>query len=424
MKSYNVKLNTILIIIVCLLLTTGTFAHDSRRPKFFPRIYNNGDNIEFPFERTYQDAPLFLHALLNYDFHPLWHYEWEKNLFSRNNLRMSTGSVTTAELLVESQLFLNNDLSDGFWFHSRGFWSSNRHQNKRVLTIFLGLEKLVYKENLTLFILAHPRFEKEYLGVQLGFSVYGNDRQNYLNIGLVLEDLVYDKKNDRNGKTLKKPRGLQWFMRYGKNKWWIYSDGNLNTGFKRKYPDIGNLIVENFHQQQINNVNLKLYYKTDVSTLFMVNFYHYHFTEEKTYEAYQNNYNYKNNIYDVSIQYFFPLKERIRFRLATHYVIQKAKSVGYSQHKYKRQEILPAVFFDYLWIKHQIELGYMFTLQSWEYNSINSVYDFNLENGYFDKIYLGYKYHFNPNAILHLSISHQLNVRGFGGGNIQYLMFF
>ena len=337
---------------------------------------------------------------------------------------MSTGSVTTAELLLDSQLMLNNDLSGGFWFHSRGFWSANRHQNKRVLTIFLGLEKLVYKENLALFVLAHPRFDKEFLDVQFGFSIYGNNRQNYLNMSLILDDLVYDKKNDRNGKTLKKPRGVQWFIRYGKDKWWIYSDGNLNTGFERKYPDTGNPIAENFHQQQINNVNFKIYYNTGNFSLFQINFFHYHFTEEKTYEANQNNYNYKNNIYNMSMQYFFPLKERIRFRLVSHYVIQKTKSVGYNQHKYKREEILPAIFFEYLWTKHHLELGYMFTLQGWEYNSFDSANDFRLENGYFDKIYLGYKYHFNQNAILHLSISHQLNVSGFGGGNIQYLMFF
>ena len=43
---------------------------------------------------------------------------------------------------------------------------------------------------------------------------------------------------------------------------------------------------------------------------------------------------------------------------------------------------------------------------------------------YRDKLIVGWRYNFSPDARILLSVSHEVSARGFGGGNVQFQMFF
>jgi hypothetical protein len=408
--------------VIILLITVGSINSQAGENTFYSSLAAT-DEFDFPFEDAYTDAGLYLHALANFDYHPRWHFEWQKNLFSGNALQITTGSVTSKELLVDGQLMLNQDLSKGWWFSMRGLWRSTFHHNKRDITAYLGLERQIIK-NSTIFLLFHPRYDKEFADAQIGFSLYGKNRQQYLNLAMVIEDFSYDHKNDRGGETNQMPIGMQWFLRYGKGKWWIYSDGNIGTGFKRSFPDPEKSPLTTSHQQQVNYFNVKLFYKADLSSLLELSIYQYRFVDAKTFYQSENDYDYRNVINDVSIQYVLPFREKYRLRLLTHYVHQEAKAVGYRQHEYSRDDIIPAAFLEWIQDDHMVDVGYMFTWFNWSYVAGIENRSYQLNDGYFDKIYLGYTYQFNANAVLHISISHQIKVSGFGGANAQYMMFF
>lgn len=405
-----------------LMISIG-FIHSQAGENTYYSILSTSDEFDFPFEDAYTDAGLYLHALANFDYHPRWHFEWQKNLFSGNALQITTGSVTSKELLVDGQLMLNENLSKGWWFSMRGLWRSTFHQNKRDITAYLGLERQIIK-NSTIFLLFHPRYDKEFADAQIGFSLYGKNRQRYLNLAMVIEDFAYDHKNDQGGKTNQMPIGIQWYLRYGKGNLWIYSDGYLGTGFKRSFPDPEKSPLITSHQQQVNYFNFKLFYETGLSSLLELSIYQYHFVDAKTFYQSEDDYDYRNVINDISIQYLLPFREKYRLRLLVHYVYQEANSVGYHQHEYNRDDIVPAAFLEWIQDNHKVDVGYMFTWFNWNYTAAIESRNYQLDNGYFDKLYLGYTYQFNANAALHISISHQIKVSGFGGANAQYMMFF
>jgi hypothetical protein len=107
-----------------------------------------------------------------------------------------------------------------------------------------------------------------------------------------------------------------------------------------------------------------------------------------------------------------------------HYVTQHARSIGHHGHDYTRKDIMPMLSYEYLWSEDSIELGYMFTVSSWQYDSTTEDNHYRLDGGYYDKIYFCYTHHFDQESKIHLSLSHEVNFGGFGGGNLRYMMFF
>jgi hypothetical protein len=113
-----------------------------------------------------------------------------------------------------------------------------------------------------------------------------------------------------------------------------------------------------------------------------------------------------------------------RIRLIGQYTFQNAGGAGFSPHDFHREDFMPAVFYEYLWTRHILELGYMFSWNQWDYDHANNEKDYSLDSGKFDKVYIGYTYKFTESAQLHLSVSHQPIIEGFGGGSVQYIMHF
>ena len=69
-----------------------------------------------------------------------------------------------------------------------------------------------------------------------------------------------------------------------------------------------------------------------------------------------------------------------------------------------------------------IEVGYMGSLQRWDYQGTN--FEPPQWENYIDKVKLGYTFQFKDKAFLQFSVSHVTTIWGFGGGNVQFWLEF
>lgn len=381
-----------------------------------------GGEVLREYEEPYRDRLLYLHALINYELNAFWQNDWEQRFFSGNGFRLTVGSVTTTDLLGDGQLALNPDLGGGWRFRGVGTWLATRHLNAEEKSTFMGLERHIFRE-FSIFLLTDPSFDKENTDACLGVLAADKTREKYLSAALVWEDFVYGEKNPRGGVSIRDPLAFQWFLRYGTDKWWVYSDGKLSTGFERSFPDQELSPLEQYHRQRIQRLTGKGYYRPAPTTILRGSFYYYRFDEAKNFYQAEYDYRYRNTLYNGSLELILPTGTRARFRALSHYVRQEAGSSGFSGHDFERNDFLAGVFYERILSRHSIDLGYMAALFDWNYNGFTGEAG-ERQNGYADKLKLGWSYAFAKNARIHISISHQVNIGGFGGANLQYLMFF
>ena len=389
---------------------------------FFSNVNIHANPFAWNFERHYKDKLLYIHSLLNYELNPLWHFNWEENLIRKSGIIVSFGSVEIDDLLCNTQVVINQNLGSGWWFRAKSNWYASQHKNTEEKSNFLGFEKNVFK-NYSLFFLLAPAFNKEEFDIKMGISITNSNLKKYFRVALCLDDFVYDQKNDKGGKTSREPVGIEWLLRYGKNKLWFFSEGKYSKGFKRNYRDIKRSPEVNFHQQQINNLNMKLHYHVPQKMLLQFSFSHYHFSETKKFYDSALDYSYLNEINDCAFKSIFRITNKNRIRLESHYIIQNSNCCGFKNFKYKRRELLPAFFYEYILKKNTWEVGLMGAMYNWDYDAKNSLENYD-QNDFVDKVKLGWTYNFNQKANLQISISHVISINGFGGGNVQYLMFF
>ncbi len=134
-------------------------------------------------------------------------------------------------------------------------------------------------------------------------------------------------------------------------------------------------------------------------------------------------YDYSNTVFDVAVEHTRRIAERHRLRLLVHYVDQQAESIGFNGHDYDRQDILAGVFYEYLWPMSGVTFAYMAGQSDIIYIASDPGGDYKLDD-YRDKVMLGWRYTFSEDAQIRLSISHEAADQGFGGGALQFQMFF
>jgi hypothetical protein len=380
-------------------------------------------DFEWTKEFGYQDRLLFIHPFVNYDYNAYWYNDWEKNYFKGNGFIFSVGSVTTHELLVDGQLVLNQSLGAGWRFRGEGRWSETLHLKNVVKRPFMGLEKKVVF-NSSLYLIVNPAYDKEYTDLNFGILYADSTYENYLRVGLLWEDFVYDDKNNREGVTDKVPYAMQWYARYQWDQFAVYSQGRLSQGFERRYPNEELSPVMTSHDLQHSNATAKFYYfPSDVSIL-NLSLYHYRYEETKTFYADSLNYNYKSHITDIGLDYLITLEDVNRLRLQLHYVTKSGQSVGYREHNFDRDDFLSAFSYERFFGRHIIELQYMFALPSWDYQSFHDQEPSSECKGTMDKIKIGWTYQFPQSSKIHISVSHEVQVGNFGGANLQYILLF
>jgi len=109
--------------------------------------------------------------------------------------------------------------------------------------------------------------------------------------------------------------------------------------------------------------------------------------------------------------------------LLLHYVDKKAESRGFNEHNYDRSDVLGGAFYEYLWPNSGVMFGYAFGQPDIAFRAPDPTGNYNLDD-YRDKLIIGWRYSFSEDAQIHVSLSHEVSVQGFGGGAVRFQMFF
>ena len=377
---------------------------------------------DWELENGYDDDMLYLHALVNYSHDLYWQLDWERRLLQQNAFRLNTASVSADELHTVADLNINQDLNEKWRFQARAFRHETKYRPSRDDQLFLGLERAIM-ESSSVFLMATPQFNKEFMDLYAGYTFYRQDRQQYVRVGVLLEDMVFASKNELGGEYEEKPLALQWTVRLGREDWWIFSEGKIGTGFERIFPDADASPELSRHDRQENFVRLKFtrLVGSDVAWSAWVDW--YEFSELKTFRQPGLDYDYTNRQLNFAAEYIQTFRDRHRLRFLAHYVQQDAGSRGFNEHDYDRTDVLGGAFYEYLWPMSGLMFAYAFGIPDAEYLSLDDTRNFTLDD-YRDKVIVGWRHNFSADAQILFSISHEVSVNGFGGGNLQFQMFF
>jgi hypothetical protein len=377
---------------------------------------------EWELEDGYDDDMLYLHALVNYSHDLHWQLEWERRLLKDNAVQLNSGSVAAAELLTSVDININQDLSEKWRFQGRAFRHENKHRPGKQEDLFFGLERS-FLQSSSLFFMATPQYDKEFIDLLAGYTFYRDERQQYARVGLLFEDLTYATKNDLEGKYEQEPISVQWAVRLGAEDWWIFSKGRVGTGFERVFRDAQASPELARHDQQENWAQVK--FTTVVSEVIAWSTWidWYEFNETKLFRQPGFDYEYANSQLNVAAEYVQTLRDRHRLRFVAHYVTQDASSRGFNAHDYDRTDVLAGAFYERLWLRNTLLLAYAFGLPDAQFLPEDTSRAFTLDE-YRDKVIVGWRHTFSADAQLLFSVSHEVAAQGFGGGNLQFQMFF
>lgn len=380
-------------------------------------------DADWEFEDPYKDQMLYLHALVNYSYDLQWQYDWERRQFVNNAIRINTGSVTSKELLTDIDLNINQPLNDKWRFQGSFRRNGLRQRPEREDRLLVGFERSLF-ESSAVYVTVNPEFNKEFIDVAVGYTFYRDDRQQYIRVGTLIEDVNYETKNDLGGKTDQQPIALQWALRLGlANDWYIYSDGEVGSGFERSFPDATASPDVSHHDRRSNSAQLRVSRASDDGTVWSAWVEWYDFNEVKWFRQPGLDYDYENTQLDFAVEHVRMLGARHRLRLLMHYVDQKADSRGFNEHDYDRADVLGGAFYEYLWPNSGATFAYAFGQPDIAFQAPDAAESYTLDD-YRDKLSIGWRYNFSKDAQIHVSISHEVSVNGFGGGAVRFQMFF
>lgn len=380
-------------------------------------------DTDWSFENPYRDQMLYLHALVNYSHDLQWQFDWERRQLADSALRVNTGSVTSTELLTDVDLNVNTTLNDKWRFQGNFRRTGLRQLPSLEERLLLGFERSVF-ESSAVYLTVNPEFNKEFIDVAAGYTLYRDERQQYVRIGALIEDLNYQTKNDRGGVTEQSPIALQWQIRLAlPNDWYLYSEGQAGRAFERVFPDSSLSPDISLHNRRTQKGQLKVSRTAENGTAWSVWLDWYDFNEAMQFRQPGFDYDYKNTQLSIAAEHVRVLRDRHRLRLLVHYVDQKAESRGFNEHDYDRTDVVGGAFYEYLWPSSGATLAYAFGLPEITYRAPDSTENYGL-NDYRDKLIVGWRYNFSDNAQVHVSLSHEVSVQGFGGGAVRFQMFF
>ena len=134
-------------------------------------------------------------------------------------------------------------------------------------------------------------------------------------------------------------------------------------------------------------------------------------------------YRYRNAFHHAGCKYLHPFKMRHRVLAGIDCVIQTARARGYRDYQYERREVLPQLFYEYMFSRNTVEIGLIGSYYHWNYNESDERHDNTAEGKHVQKARVGWIYDFGEAKLL-LTISHVLSISGFDGANVQYVTYF
>lgn len=364
------------------------------------------------------DSPLlFVHPLVNYALHPEWLAAWEQVRISRHAVLATFGSVSTDELGVDAAWTLNHELAAGLWFRNDLLWRQTRHLDFERAELLLGLEKRLYGP-LGAVVLCQPAHAKEDLDLQVGAIVASRDRRRYAQVVYVMDDLVFDKKNDAGARTLQPPHGLAWLARGERGDWSAYTEGRWLQRFERQYPDTARTPDLAAHDRQSGDLVMRLRRAPASGVHLEFSFACAKFLESHAYRDPARNDHYEGWIAQGGARSVLPLSSRWRLRAELHRLHRHAEARGVRVFDYRRTETIPALFGAWQWDRNEVELGYMGTIHAWHYEGEAET------AGYADKVEIALRCGLEGGSALQVSLSHEVSIERFGGANVQLLTLF
>lgn len=378
---------------------------------------------DWPFEDSYQTQMLYLHAFINYAVDLEWQYEWEQRQFVGNSLRINTGSVASDELLTDIDINLSQPLNEKWRFTGRFTRDGFRWQQLRKEQLLVGLERSILDSS-AVYLMVNPEFGKESIDIAAGYTYYMDNREQYVRIGVLSEDFEWDTKTESGGRQDQDPISVEWAIRLGlANNWWLYSDGKVGTGFERTFPAAAGSPEISRHDRRENTAQVRVTRAAQDGKAWSAWISWYDFSELKEFRPPGYDYDYSDIVVSAAVEHTRIIGERHRLRLLAQFVDQQAKSIGFNAHDYDRQDILAGVFYEYLWPMSGLTLAYMAGQPDINYTAATPGDNYDLGD-YRDKVMLGWRYTFSEDAQIRASISHEVAEQGFGGGAIQFQMFF
>ena len=378
---------------------------------------------DWAFEDSYQNDLLYVHALANYSWDLEAQFSWELNQFTNNALRINTGSVSSDRLFTDVDLSLNQRLNDKWRFSGRFERDGQRRRTITTEQLLLGLERSLL-DNSALFITVNPEYDKSFMDVAIGYALYRDEREQYLRVSVLLEDINFEGKNDLGGTEQQQAVSLEWVARWSlPGDWFVYSEGRVGQGFERRFDDALTSPELTSQAQRNNRAELRFSRQVEDGTLWSFWGEWVDFEDERVFRTPGYDYQYANRELTLSAEHVRLLADNHRLRLVAHYVDREAESVGFNGHQYVRNDIVGGAFYEHLRANSGISVGYALGVPDFEYAAINP--DASYAGGNFsDKLIVGFRYTFSERAEVRTSISHEISQHGFGGGAVQFQMFF
>ncbi len=383
---------------------------------------DENNSSDWKFDDEYKATRIFLHNFLNYDFHPLWEFEYEKSLLKKNQSILSFGSTHVKDLSNKIKLNINEELGNGWWFRSNFYRHQTQYKNEQEQYLYLGFEKRIYKQ-LSVFSMCNAGYDKEFIDLDLGLALMDDTNKKYFRLAFSYDDFLYDEKNQSGGKVTGEPVGISWKIRFGKNKFQFFSEGKYIKPFQIKYqnPELSPELY--LSETQSNNLTAKLYYFFKERTFTVLRFQHYVFWDKKKFYEPESNYSYLNEIDDIALKIHHRFNDKFALRPVIHYVIQNAAASGLRNYDFKRWELISAFYLEYFIKKTMLETGLLGTTFNSELDDMIDLKDYDYANNDL-KFFFSWTYNFTKRTRLKFSVSHVFDIHGFGGGNLQYMMVF
>ena len=378
---------------------------------------------DWAFEDGYRNDLLYVHALANYSWDLQAQFEWERHQFTNNALRVNTGSVSSDRLFTDIDLSVNESLNDKWRFSGRFERDGQRRRTVTTEQLLLGFERSIL-DNSAVFVTVNPEYDKSFMDVNVGYALYRSSRQEYLRVSVLLEDINFESKNDLGGVEEQQALSLEWVARWRlPGDWFVYSEGRVGQGFERRFDDASVSIELAYQAQRNNRAELRLSRQSEDGSLWSVWGEWVDFEDERQFRSPGFDYDYANRELTLSAEHVRLLTERHRLRVLAHYVAREAQSIGFNAHRYARQEVLGGAFYEYLRANSGISVGYALGVPDFEY--VAAAPDASYSLGEFsDKLIVGFRYAFSARAHVRASLSQEVSQRGFGGGAVQFQMFF
>lgn len=366
----------------------------------------------------------WVHPLANYAVHPTWQRDWERHLLQGSGVQTTVGSVSTSDFATTLTVNLDQPLRGRFRFLYRGTWLGGNHRDEDLTEHWLGMEMRLTGP-VGLHLQAHPTPNKEVMDVRGGFTLADAARERYLRLSLRADDFVYERKNHLDGESESETLALEWEARWAGGRWEVFTAGMYGSPSRRRYDD------------PVESPHLATAYRDHGGSTFTVRrlladddfvalgMDHADFAAAESWydrEAPYDRYDYHNEWLHLRAQGVLRTADAFGLRPELHWVRQWSRSSGRWDFDLDRTDFFPALFGEWRAADWSTwELGYMACHHRWDYTNFG---DTSSVDDYTDKVKLGWTCAFTPTAILQLSISHEIDLQQFGGGNVQFQTLF